>query len=130
MILGYIQVKPLFKNTPSENFKPINISEANLNKQDKNMTLSFLYNISKYKHPTGSDDIYKVRDYIISCLEQINAKYTIQTRNLDENFFTEIKNDTRIKLNGIKNDYYEMIKKQTQDGNVDSFIKNNSDYNS
>ena len=130
MILGYIQVKPLYKNTPSENFKPINISEANLNKQDKNMALSFLYNISKYKHPTGSDDIHKVRDYIISCLEQINTKYTIQTRNLDENFFTEIKNDTRIKLNGIKNDYYEMIKKQTQDGNVDSFIKNNSDYNS
>ena len=52
LLLGYIQVNPLYIHTPAKNFEEITISEADSIKQDNNMALSFLYNISKNKHPS------------------------------------------------------------------------------
>ncbi len=49
-IIGFIQVMPIVLEKPNKDFSPININQAN-NSQDNNMTLSFLYNITKEKHP-------------------------------------------------------------------------------
>ena len=62
-LLGYSQVIPIIVKNPSEDFTPISIKEAKIS-QDNNMALSFLYNITKEKHPTGSQEIYKVRDNV------------------------------------------------------------------
>lgn len=130
LLLGYIQVKPLFMRTPANSFKEITISEADSIKQDNNMTLSFLYNISKNKHPVGSEENYKVRDYIIDCLNEMNLRSEVQSVEMNEEFFLKIKNENILKFNKIKEDYYNYIKQKAPNSDVNSFIKNNSEFNS
>lgn len=108
------------EKNPSEDFTPISINKAKIS-QDTNMALSFLYNITREKHPTGSQEIYIVRDYITECLNEMNVKYEVSTQNLDEYFFTELKNKEI--LSNLKNDYYNSIKESTKDGNVEKFIE-------
>lgn len=130
LLLGYIQVKPLYIHTPEKNFEEITITEADSTKQDNKMALSFLYNISKNKHPVGSEENYKVKDYIIDCLNKMNLKSQVKIVEMNEKFFLKMKDEKKQKLNRIKEDYYNLIKQQTPDSDVDSFIKNNSNYNS
>ena len=128
-ILGYLQVQPIFMQRPSNNFIPITINEAKPI-QDNNMTLSFLYNITKEKHPTGTKEIYCVRDYIANCLEEMNVPYDIQSRNLDETFVRELLNEKRNELIKIKNNYYNELKNQIGNKDVEQFIKENTEYSS
>lgn len=129
-LLGYSQVIPIIVKKPSEDFTPISIKEAKIS-QDNNMALSFLYNITKEKHPTGSQEIYKVRDYITECLKEIDVKYDVNTQNLDEYFFTELKNERKELLNNLKNNYYNYIKEYyTEDGDVDKVVKEETQYDS
>ena len=129
-LLGYSQVIPIIVKKPSEDFTPISIKEAKIS-QDNNMALSFLYNITKEKHPTGSQEIYKVRDYITECLKEIDVKYDVSTQNLDEYFFTELKNERKELLNNLKNDYYNYFKEYyTEDGDVDKVVKEKTQYDS
>ena len=94
-LLGYIQVKPLYIHTPAKNFKEITIFEADSTKQDNNMALSFLYNISKNKHPIGSEENYKVRDYIIDCLNKMNLKSEVKSVRINEEFFLKMKDEKK-----------------------------------
>lgn len=128
-ILGYLQVQPIFMKTPSNNFVPITINEAK-QMQDSNMTLSFLYNITKEKHPTGSEEIYSVRDYITKCLEEMNVSYDMQSRSLDETFFEELCDEKRNELIKIKNNYYNDLKNQIGNKDVEQFVKENTEYSS
>ena len=128
-LVGYSQVLPIMEKNPSEDFTPISINEAKIS-QDTNMALSFLYNITREKHPTGSQEIYIVRDYITECLNEMNVKYEVSTQNLDEYFFTELKNKNKEILSNLKNDYYNSIKESTKDGNVEKFIKEQTGYGS
>lgn len=128
-LVGYSQVLPIIVENPPEDFTPISINEAK-NSQDNNMTLSFLYNITKEKHPTGSQEVYEVRDYITECLKQMDVKYEVSTQNLDEYFFTELKNKNKEILNNSKNDCYNSIKGSTKDGDVEKFIKDQTGYGS
>lgn len=128
-ILAFCQIYPLVIKNPPKDFKPIEISEAK-SKPDINMTLSYLYNVSREKHPNGSEANYKVRDYIVSCLNEIKVQYDIQSVNLDEEFF--IKDGKRIKenLEDIKSKYYKYLLKKARNKNIDDLMKNEFNYNS
>lgn len=109
VLLAYVQVFPIIIHNPNSNFTPIEMSEAK-HTQDNNMTLSYLYNITKEKHPTGSEEIYEVRDYIISCLKEMNVVYDTQTINLDENFFQKYVEDIYEEMLELKDDCLEDLK--------------------
>ncbi len=130
IILAFLQVRPIIKKTPPKDFKAITISEANKVKQDNSMALSFLYNITREKHPIGSEENYHVRDYIIGCLEECNVEFEKISVPLDEKFFTEIKETKKKEYERIKNETYEDFKKNAPNGDVDAFIKNELNYNS
>lgn len=89
-IIGYSQVMPLIPQKPIKDFDPIQIGEAK-STQDNNMLLSYLYNISKEIHPTGSEENYRVRDYITNCLEQMNIEYNVETTTMDKKYLEEKK---------------------------------------
>jgi hypothetical protein len=128
-ILGYSQVLPIIAKHPSKDFAPISLDEAQ-NSQDSNMTLSFLYNITKEIHTTGSQENYKVKDYIVECLEQMNVTYEVKTQNLDEDFFTKLKNINRTNIIKAKNKFYDSFKKYTTNGDVDKYITEHTTYSS
>lgn len=50
LIIGYIQCFPIIAKHPKKDFSPISIKDAK-NNFDIDMTLSYLYNITKEKHP-------------------------------------------------------------------------------
>ncbi len=129
IVLAYCQIYPLYIINPSKNFEPISMADAK-EMPDNNMTLSFLYNISKEKHPMGSEANYRVRDYIISCLSEMNVQYNVQTIDLDTDFFDKVETRTKTQLENKKNKYYEFLKNKAGNKSVDEFINNELGYDS
>lgn len=129
-IIAYSQVLPIVIKHPSNDFKPIEITDAITNKQDNNMTLSFLYNITKEIHPVGTEANYRVKNYIENCLQKMNVDYEIQTRALDESFFESKKQEYIRKMADIKDRAYSEIKEHAGDKEVDEYLKEISEYNS
>lgn len=128
-ILAYMQNFPLIVKNPDKDFKPIEISQASDNR-DNNMTLSFLYNLTKEKHPAGSDEVYKVKDYIAYCLEQMNVEYEIQSTDLDEKYLLEEKKELYDQLIKVKQNQYDYIAKKIHNNNLDEVIQEQLGYES
>lgn len=129
-VIAYSQVLPLKIKHPAQDFKPIEIKDANKNNQDNNMTLSFLYNMSREIHPTGSEANYRVREYIEKCLTEMDVAYEIQSTELDEVFFEEQKQEYIAIMEDIKSNVYNEIKKYAKGEDIDSFVKAEVGYNS
>ena len=85
-IIGYLQVKLIIIQNPNKEFVPITIYQAK-NTQDNNMALSFLYNITKEKHPMGTEADYRVKTYIENVLNEMNVNYNTYEQKLNEDFF-------------------------------------------
>ena len=129
-IIAYSQVLPLKIKHPSNDFKPIEIKDANANNQDNNMILSFLYNLSREIHPTGSEANYRVREYIEKCLTEMDVAYEIQSTELDEVFFEEKRQSFIDIMEDVKSNAYDEIKKYAKGKDVDSVVKAELGYNS
>lgn len=128
-IISYCQIYPLFIKNPSNDFKPIEILDAK-NEPDIDMMLSYVYNISKEKHPVGTNSNYIVMDYITSCLDNMNVEYDIQRIDLDETFFIKNGNRTKEELERKKNDYYIQLQNKSKNNNVDELVRKELGYNS
>lgn len=114
--IAYAQVLPIKISHPEKDFKPIEINEANSN-IDNNMTLSFLYNMTKEIHPTGSEANYRVKEYIEQCLQEMNVNYEIQSRKLDESFFEQKKMEYIHNIEEIKSNMFVEFEKNYENVN-------------
>lgn len=107
IFLAINSVQPIFRNKVKTDFKPIEIQEADKQKLDTKMTLSFLYNISKNKHPSGSPEIYEVKDYIVNQLTEMKVESSVQKFSFDsEDLYNKIKQ----KFENEKNEMLDEIK--------------------
>lgn len=123
-IIGFIQVMPIVVEKPNKDFSPININQAN-NSQDNNMTLSFLYNITKEKHPIGTQENYRVKTYIEDVLKELNVNYNVSEHKLNEEIFNKILKRNKEK---IKNSFYSDFKNEIGSEDVEKRIKEETGY--
>lgn len=81
-LLGYHQLSPTRVPNNYEE-KIISLSDVTSDKADYSMVMSHVYHMSKEAHPSGSDAIKKVQNYLTEQFEAIGCNY--QTLNFEVN---------------------------------------------
>lgn len=80
--LGYYQITPT--RAPKDNqVEMITLEAIEGEAANYSMVMSHLYEMAKAPHPSGSDEIDKVRNYILTQFDKIGCEYQVQDFTVD-----------------------------------------------